>query len=501
MSPWTRRNFLMSGTAAAALPLSTSDALAELADVDGTDPVALAAAMIRFDTSQSGRGSTDTGTGAVTLPHAQFLERIWQAAGVATEIIPTPQENNVHFLARVKGKGTKPPLLFTAHSDVVTVERDNWTQDPYGGTVSDGWLYGRGAVDMKGAAAVFMAALLRHVKAGTAFDRDVLFLSDCDEEGGSFGAQWLVDNHYDKVRAGTVITEGGWTLAGKDGSTPVLASLTCRDRTSMLVALTARGTATHTSHPDNNQAMPRLGRAVERLRGYRPSIRLTPLSREYFTELAQHTDDRRFAAALRAMLAASSQSELDSAGAEVIRCSTHPWVHQPMLGTTLSFIGLQAGLYTGIIPSRAQAHVRIGFLPDGDDPAKCVADLRKLLVADQVDLTVVGRPGEPENDVINRVRAALARPPSTLDTDVYAMWRKAVSETYPGAGSAPSQFEAATSAGPWRAKGIPVYGLYPYTVDGDTVTRMHGTDERIRTQALVAGTDLVHRMLAQLRVG
>ncbi len=499
MSPWSRRDFLLaSGTAAVtgALPSPTAD---PTVDVDGTDPVALAAAMIGFDTSQSARGSTDTGTGAVTLPHARFLTRLWQAAGVGTEIIPTPQPDNVHFLARVRG-GDKPPLLFTAHSDVVTADRADWTRDPYGGTVEDGWLYGRGAVDMKGAAAVFTAAVLRHVREGAVFDRDVLFLSDCDEEGGSYGAQWLVDNHYDKVRAGTVITEGGWTLAGRDGTTPVLASLTCRDRTSMLVALTARGTATHTSHPDDDQAMPRLGRALERLHGYRPAIRLTPLSRDYFTELARHTDDRRFAAALRAMLTATDQSELDRAGAEVVRRSGHPWVHRPMLGTTLSFIGLQAGVYTGIIPARAQAHVRVGFLPDGDDPAACLADLRGLLEPDRVELAVVGRPGETEEQVVDRVRASLARPPSSLDTDVYALWRAAVRETYPGAGTAASQFEAATSAGPWRAKGIPVYGLYPYAVDGDTVTRMHGTDERVRTQALLDGTDLVHRMLSHLRV-
>jgi acetylornithine deacetylase/succinyl-diaminopimelate desuccinylase-like protein len=468
-------------------------------DVDGTDPVALAAAMIRFDTAQSARGSTDTGTGAVTLPHARFLAGIWQAAGVETEIIPTPQPDNVHLVARVLGHGDKPPLLFTAHSDVVTAERADWTRDPFGGTVTDGWLYGRGAIDMKGAAAVFMAAVLRHVRAGTTFDRDVLFLSDCDEEGGSYGAQWLVDNHYDKVRAGAVITEGGWTLAGRDGVTPVLASLTCRDRTSMLVELTARGAAAHTSHPDEDQAGPRLGGALALLGRYRAPIRVTPLVRDYFTTLARHTDDPRFASAIRRLLASSSQSELDSAGAEVIHRSGHPWVHKPMLATTLSFIGLRSGLYTGIIPSSAHAHVRLGFLPGGDDPAVALADLRRVLAPTGVTVAVVGRPGDTEEQVLARVRASLARPPSSLDTDVYAMWRAAVGETYPGAGTAASQFEAATSAGPWRDKGIPVYGVYPYAVDGDTVHRMHGTDERVRVQALRDGADLVYRMLSRLR--
>ncbi|MGV9779165.1 M20/M25/M40 family metallo-hydrolase [Streptosporangium sp. NPDC003464] len=478
-----------------------SPAPAARVTVSGTDPVALAAEMIKFDTSHAGRSGSDTGGGAVTLAHARMLEGLWRSAGVPTELVPTPKADNVHLIARVTGRGDHPPLLFMAHSDVVTVERSRWSRDPYGGAVEDGWLYGRGAVDMKGASAAFMAALLRHVREGAEFDRDIIFLSDCDEEGGPYGAQWLVDNHYDKVTAGVAVTEGGWVLNQPDGTTPMLASLSCRDRVSLLLELTATGVTTHSSHPDDGPAVGRLGGALARLARHRPAIGLSDLVREYFTVLARSTRDQEFSRAITRLLAAGTQQERDAAGARVIELSDYPWVHTPMLRATLSFLGQQAGYYTSIVPSTARADVRVGFVPDGEDPARVVAEIRRLVAEWSVTVRVVGRPDETEEQILARVRKTLSRPTSPVTTDVYDMWKRAARETYPGIGVVPSQFEANTSAGPWRDKGIPVYGLYPYAVDGDTVTRMHGDDERVRVTALRTGTDMVYRMLAGMRTG
>ncbi|MGH8909504.1 MAG: M20 family metallopeptidase, partial [Egibacteraceae bacterium] len=169
------------------------------------DPLPLTVAMVRFDTSHNGEGG-------VTLPHAEWLKAKWDAAGVATEIIPTPKRDNVHFIARIQGATATPPLLLLGHSDVVSVEPDRWSIDPYGGVVRDGWVYGRGALDMKGANAAFMSALLRHLSEGAVFDRDLIFLSDCDEELGPYGTRWLAEGHWRKIDAGAVLTEGGWLL-------------------------------------------------------------------------------------------------------------------------------------------------------------------------------------------------------------------------------------------------------------------------------------------------
>ena len=501
MNPLSRRGFLRVGVGGALLtgavpPPGAAGAPAGSVPVepgsDGTDPVELAREMIRFDTSH-------TGSGGITVPFADMLRAKFAAAGVPTETIPTPKPDNVHLVARVSGSGAAGPLLLMAHSDVVTVERANWTHDPYGGDLADGWLHGRGAVDMKGAGAAFMAALLRHVREGARFDRDIVYLADTDEEGGPYGARWLVDNHYDKVAAEVAITEGGWQLARHDGVTPLLASLSLRDRASVLARLTATGTATHSSHPDDTPAIAVLSRALDALSTHHVPVVLPPLVRDYFAELARATENRSLQAAIRRMLGAPDQPARDRAAAEVVRHSDYPWIHNSLLRTTFSFVGQQAGYYSSIVPSTATAEVRIGFVPDGEDPAVRIDAVRRLVAEDGVTLTLSGQPGQTDDDVLAGLRRNLARPASRTDTDVYAAWRAAVESVYPGARTVPSQFEASTSAGPWRDKGVPVYGWYPYVVDGPTVTAMHGNDERVSATALTEGTEAVYRLLAAFR--
>jgi acetylornithine deacetylase/succinyl-diaminopimelate desuccinylase-like protein len=261
MSRYTRRRVLqLAGRATAGLvtaacvrEATSPTTAAAPARIDPADlnPLALTAKMVRFDTSHNGEGG-------VTLPHAQWLKAKWDAAGVATEIIPTPKPDNVHFIARIKSATLTPPLLLLGHSDVVSVERSRWTVDPYGGAVKDGWIYGRGALDMKGANAAFMSALLRHLSENAHFDRDIIFLSDCDEEIGPYGTRWLAEDHWHKINAGAVLTEGGWLLTQHDGTTPIIATLTRQDKISAVVELTAQGTTTHSSKPLPDAALVRL---------------------------------------------------------------------------------------------------------------------------------------------------------------------------------------------------------------------------------------------------
>jgi acetylornithine deacetylase/succinyl-diaminopimelate desuccinylase-like protein len=336
------------------------------------DPVAMAVAMIRFDTSHGGEGG-------VTRPHAEWLKARWEAVGVPTEIIPTPKPDNVHFIARIRSAAPAgaPPLLLLCHSDVVSVDRARWTVDPFAGVVENGFLYGRGAIDMKGANAAFMAALLRHLGEGARFDRDIIFVSDTDEEAGPYGGRWLASNHWDRVAAGAVLTEGGWVLLRTDGTTPLLAAVTVEDRAAAQVELATEAVTTHSARP-------------------------TPT-------------------------------------------------------------------------------------------AAAVADPK-------VSIRLLPRRGLTEEETAASVEAARVAAPAPTDTDVFAAWAAAVAKTYPGAATAPCLFEAGTSGGPWRQRGIPVYGLYPYAVDNDTMTRMHGDDERVAVEALAAGTELMYRLFARFRL-
>ncbi|GAA4551810.1 M20/M25/M40 family metallo-hydrolase [Amycolatopsis samaneae] len=472
---------------------TASAAPAVTAVSDPTDPVELARLMIRFDTSHLGEGG-------VTLPYAKAMRDIWQAAGVPAEIVPTPKPDNVHFLARVAGSGgSTPPLLVLGHSDVVTAGGEQWNVDPYGGVIADGFLYGRGALDMKGANAAFMSALLRHLRAGARFDRDIIYLADCDEEGGPYGTAWLVEQHWAKVAAGAVLTEGGWLINHPDGS-PMLASLVCADKRSVVVELVAQARATHSTKPYPGMAITRIAKAIELMQNFHTPVNPNALAKKYFTALAAGTRDPAFAAAIRQMLAARDQRTRDDAGAEVVKRSDYPHLHNALMRSTVSFVSAGAGYYSSIIPGRATAQARVGFLPGGDDPVQTIADLRRLAAKADVQLRVLGATGQSEQEAIDTLLRNLAIPPSTADTDVFRFWADAVGTVYPNVTTTAGQFEASTSGNPWRSRGIPVYGIYPYALDNESINRMHGVDERVGVAQLRQGTELLYRMFERMKV-
>ncbi|WP_238014808.1 M20/M25/M40 family metallo-hydrolase [Dactylosporangium sp. AC04546] len=470
-----------------------SQPLGALHRADDIDPVSLAQSMITFDTSHNGEG-------ADTLPYATMLARVWEHHGVATEIIATPKPGNVHFLARVPGAGRPEPLLLLCHSDVVPAAAERWRVPPFSGEIHDGRLWGRGAVDMKGAAAAIMSAVLRHVREGATFDRDLLYLADCDEEGGWFGTRWLVEHHPEKVRAGAVLTEGGWTLSHPGRSRPMLASMTVLDRTFGAVRLTARGAATHSSRPLPDSAIMVLARAVSTLEGFTPEVALTGLTRRYFGTLAKASEDPRLVGALGRLLAADTAGERAAAAAEVVAAGPYPALHNAMLRATVAHVVQDGGLRANVIPAEASTLLQLRFTPQGQSPAEVLAALRAHLAGQPVELRVVGPPGEEPGDTLARWERDWRCAPAPLDGDVFAAWEAAVGEVYPGVPATPALFEASTSGKPWQERGVPVYGVYPYVVDDEELTAMHGDNERVRVEALREGAELMYRLLARFRM-
>ncbi|MFD0855067.1 M20/M25/M40 family metallo-hydrolase, partial [Actinomadura adrarensis] len=336
------------------------------------DPLALLKKMLSFDTQNSGDGG-------ITRPHAEMLKAVWDSANVPSEIIPTPKDGNVHLIARVKGTTAAPPLLLLGHSDVVPVERAKWSVDPFAGVVKDGEIYGRGALDMKGANAANIAGLLRHIDEGAKFDRDIIVLTDTDEEAGPHGSRWLAENHWDKINAGMVLTEGGWFLAQRDGTTPMLITVTRQDKVYFNLDITADGTATHSSKPNPDSAIAKLSRAITSIDTWLAPVALTDVTREYFSALAKATTDRSFKRAIELMLGAKSQRALERAAAVVVQRSSYPWLHQALLRTTHAFVIEDAGYKENVIPSTATLRINCRGVPGGQRPRDFLADIRKQL--------------------------------------------------------------------------------------------------------------------------
>ena len=461
-------------------------------DPSDFDVLSLARSMIRYDTSHDGEG-------ADTAPLAGLLASVWEHAGIPTEMIATPKPGNVHFLARIRGAGTAPPLLVLAHSDVVAVHRERWRTEPFGAAVRDGFLYGRGSLDMKGAGAAFMNALLRHVTEGTVFDRDIIYLADCDEEGGWYGTPWLADNHWEKVAAGAVVTEGGWTIAQPDGRNPMLSSMSCLDRAFGAVRLTTEHVATHSSRPQPGGAITRLAGVVERVGRWLPAVTLTDLNRRYFTALAGATSDERLAEAIASLLVADTPRSLTAAADAVVKHSSYPWLHNAMLRATVAFVAQDGGRRANVIPARASVLLQLRFVPGGQAPRELLDELRAV-VGDEATMAPVGPPYETPEQTVSRWERDWSQAPASTETDVFAAWQDAARRTFPGVPAVPAMFEAGTSGKPWRDRGIPVYGVYPYLVDHETMVRMHGDDERVRVDELRRGAELLYRMFARFRL-
>jgi acetylornithine deacetylase/succinyl-diaminopimelate desuccinylase-like protein len=132
--------------------------------------------------------------------------------GFEIEMIPTPEPGKSHFIARLKGDGSKRPVLLAAHADVVGVERDKWSMDPFGGVLRDGRIYGRGAIDFKGGLAVFARAVMMLAERRVPLARDVIFMVEADEEAQPYNTTWLAERHWPKMDCEFALNEGGWII-------------------------------------------------------------------------------------------------------------------------------------------------------------------------------------------------------------------------------------------------------------------------------------------------
>src|SRR5713226_8914941 len=206
--------------------------------------------------------------------------------GFQIDIIPTPQAGKSVMFARLKGDGSARPVLIAAHADVVGVEREKWTVDPFAGTIKDGYVYGRGAIDFKGGMAVFAQAVMMLARNHVPLHRDVIFLSEADEEGGRYDTTWLAESHWNLMDCEFALNEGGWVM--KDANNKVrYISISTADKSSVMLTLTAGGTSTHSSMPRPGNAIFTLAKAMAKVADYETQPRLIPSTREFFLTLAK----------------------------------------------------------------------------------------------------------------------------------------------------------------------------------------------------------------------
>jgi acetylornithine deacetylase/succinyl-diaminopimelate desuccinylase-like protein len=414
----------------------------------------------------------------VTRSVAEALAPRFRARGFDVKIIPTPDTVKVHFVARLKGDGSKRPVLIAAHADVVGVEREKWSVDPFAGVIMNDHVVGRGAIDFKGGIAVFARAALMLAERKVPLARDVIFVAEADEEGAlPYSASWLARDHWSDIDAEFALNEGGWIMKGDDGGVRYV-SISTADKLSIPLTVTAHGTSTHSSMPRPDNAIFALSRAMAKLSMYETPLTITPATRQFFTALS------------RTSAPPMSEYFRDVVGDDPARArradsivSRDPLLHS-LIRNTIAPVIINGGFRSNVIPGSAQATINLRVVP-GSDPNALLADLRRVVADSTIELSIGSR-------VFERASA------SSEDTDLYRALVRSAKAQWPRAEVTPYLFQAGTDAGAWRSRGIPVYGIYPYPIDADELTRMHGNDEKVSIESLRQGTEMIFRTLVDV---
>lgn len=409
---------------------------------------------------------------------AELLAPRFRALGFDVKIIRTPDTAKAIVVARLKGDGSKRPVLLAAHADVVGVEREKWSVDPFAGIVKDGHVFGRGAIDFKGGMAVFARAAMMLAERKVPLARDVIFVAEADEEsGGSYSTGWLAREHWADIDAEFALNEGGWIMKGDDGRVRYV-SISTADKSSVPLTVTAFGTSTHSSMPRPDNAIFALSRALAKLSTYEPPLELTPAQRQFLTALSR-TSAPPMSEYFRDLV--GSDAERGRHADSII--SRDPLMHS-LIRNTIAPVIIQGGFRANVIPGSASATVNLRLIP-GSSLDAFVTTLRGVVGDSTVEL---------------KTAAAVYRQtaPSSENTDLYRALVHAAHVEFPGAEVTPYLFQAGTDAGAWRSRGVPVYGIYPYPIDADELTRMHGNDEKVSIASLTQGTEMIFRTLVEV---
>ncbi len=453
-----------------AVALTVSITRPALSQASTTDPTAsLLIDLIRVNTSNP--PGNERQLAEVLAPH-------FRAAGFDVKVIQTPDSAKAIVVARLKGDGSKRPVLIAAHADVVGVERDKWSVEPFAGVVKDDHVYGRGAIDFKGGMAVFARAAMMLAERKIPLARDVIFVAQADEEGGgSYGTSWLAREHWADIDAEFALNEGGWIMKADDGHVRYV-SISTADKVSIPMTVTARGTSTHSSMPRPDNPIFSLARALAKLSEYETPLSITPDTKQFFTALSR-TSAPPMSGYFRDLVG-SDPARARRADAIVSR---DPLLHS-LVRNTIAPVIIQGGFRANVIPGSASATVNLRLIP-GSDLNAFLATLRKVV-------------GDPSIEMKANTPAYAQTAPSSENTDLYRALVAAAHALFPGAEVTPYLFQAGTDAMAWRSRGVPVYGIYPYPIDADELTRMHGNDEKVSITALKQGTEMIFKTLVDV---
>ena len=390
-------------------------------------------------------------------------------------VVPAGNAKKGNLVARYRSARPtgKKPLLLLAHIDVVEARKEDWSDglDPFKFTERDGYYYGRGTIDDKAMAAIFITNLIRFKRENFQPDRDIIVALTTDEETGDFnGVEFLLKEHRALVDAEFGINEGGrgYHKAGK----PLLNAVQASEKVYQSFRLEVRNKGGHSSLPVKDNAIFRLAAGLDRLARFDFPVNLNEVTRSYFERMSK-IETGQTAADMRAVVAATAHPE----AASVARLSASPY-YNALIRTTCVATRLEGGHADNALPQMARATVNCRILPQ-ETAADVEATLRRILSDEQISITPIA--------------VSKPSPPSPLRPEIMGPIERLTREMWPGVPVVPIMGTGATDSLFFRQVGIPVYGVSGIFDDIDD-NRTHGRDERIAVKSFYDGQEFLYRL-------
>jgi acetylornithine deacetylase/succinyl-diaminopimelate desuccinylase-like protein len=412
---------------------------------------------------------------------AKFIQENLKSDGLTSEIIESaPGRGSI--ITKLKGTNQKPSLLLLGHIDVVAANPAEWSIPPFEGKVKDGYVWGRGAYDMKGMVACELMALKLLKRNNIPLKGDVLLAATADEEsGGEAGAGYLLRNHKEKVWAPYVINEGGGlAVPSKKGN---VFTVQTAEKGILWFKIKAKGTPGHGSMPNMaDNAISKMNKVISVFSSYQAKVEFIPTLRQYMAEIGKFNDD--VAEPFQKMLANPDKSEalLDEleAKGEMLAQEIKPRIKMTITPTIIN-----GGVKANIIPSECEATFDCRVLP-GQSVDETFVMLKGLLAdagLDKLSFEIIQAHDGSE---------------SNLQTPLYEAITSMLHELEPNCGITPMLTTGGTDSRFFRETGSVCYGFHPMIPDepADKIEkRMHGIDERITIDNLVFGTSVLYETI------
>ena len=392
---------------------------------------------------------------ADTAEAARLFQSELEKNGLTPKVYHSGPGGQTNLVVRLKGRdASKKPLLLLNHLDVVPVDERAWGMDPFAAIVRDGFIWGRGTLDMKGIGVQQLMALIALHNAGITPVRDIVMISTADEEtGGERGIQWMIANHYDDIDSEYVLDEGG--MGSRDALAPnkLVFGVSVGDKVLMWLRLRAKGTAGHGSQPVPDNANLILLEAIRKAMALPDSGKSSPVVEEMKRQIGTPLAQNKFTSAIQR--------------------------------NTISLTTLSAGVGSpprvNVIPSTSEAGLDCRVLP-GTNTDEFISDLKARINDPRVTVEIINVSPDPGV--------------SRTDTPLFSAIQKAILKHNPGAVVTPMIVPFGTDSAFLHRRGVIKYGLTPMILDTATAATMHSDRERIPVNEFLKGIHIFFDVLA-----